>query len=426
MRTVRLSDRGPADDQMDQHDRDQADEWSVLAPVRGERRVADVKVADVSRESSTDSLAARIARTRPYLPSTSEVLYAPVQSRVKPHAHAQAQVHTQVHTQVQAQVQAPRPRGAHASYAERAPNLQAPFPQAPFPEAPFPEARAPLNAPATSHGSDIDRNLQAALVAFEQAAARPAPARAEPAHEQSSYVEPPFTDPAPLLTQSLDCAATEVMRLPAAWYVEPKVETRKPLGAVKAGLIGLSLSACVIASVGAYVSGFVGPRGTGMRDATQTATAPASPIASFAASLDAPVAGQHPGQSPVQTVVAQRIEAVSERGVAQSVVPSFGNALGQKSRIVAEPAVLLSEARKAVAAGDIETARLLLAHPASAGSGQSQGDAMLLLGETFDPNVLAALGTRGVVADAQRARALYEEAAARGIPAAADRLRGLN
>jgi TPR repeat protein len=50
---------------------------------------------------------------------------------------------------------------------------------------------------------------------------------------------------------------------------------------------------------------------------------------------------------------------------------------------------------------------------------------LFALAETYDPNMLAAWGTRGVTADVARARALYQKALGLGVASAQNRLDAL-
>ena len=67
---------------------------------------------------------------------------------------------------------------------------------------------------------------------------------------------------------------------------------------------------------------------------------------------------------------------------------------------------LLTQARRRVESGDVGGARELLSNAEEG----SQGAAVFALAETYDPNMLAAWGTRGVAADVAKARALYRKA----------------
>ncbi len=81
----------------------------------------------------------------------------------------------------------------------------------------------------------------------------------------------------------------------------------------------------------------------------------------------------------------------------------------------------LAEARQMIRDGNVAGARRLLASPELA----ERGDALFILAETFDPNVLAALGLRGVMAETEVARRLYARARDLGMTAADIRLDAL-
>ena len=240
---------------------------------------------------------------------------------------------------------------------------------------------------ARSNLPDTDRGLLAALAAIETAAARPHIRAAD----QYDHDEPTH----------------EVLRLPAAWYAGagPVPASTKAWSAeVKAGVFGLGAGLCLVVPFVLFLGGWFGASAP---SALMPSAATAQKITPVAASLISP---------EVRPLV--QVQAVRTQPISDQVAPAALTSV----KIVADPDVILAEVRRSMTAGDIETARLLLAHPVSTG----QGEAILLLGETFDPNVLAALGTRGVVADVGRARALYEEAGKRGAATAAMRLKGLN
>jgi hypothetical protein len=81
----------------------------------------------------------------------------------------------------------------------------------------------------------------------------------------------------------------------------------------------------------------------------------------------------------------------------------------------------IEEARSLIRFGQVQSARAVLIGPGLA----ELGEAAFVLAETYDPNVLAALGVTAVQADAQTARFHYEAALAKGIGAAASRLDAL-
>lgn len=82
---------------------------------------------------------------------------------------------------------------------------------------------------------------------------------------------------------------------------------------------------------------------------------------------------------------------------------------------------LLAQAIKRIELGDVSGARELLA---GADDG-AQGSVVFALAETYDPNMLAAWGSRGAVSDVAKARALYRKAISLGVAGAQTRLEAL-
>lgn len=79
---------------------------------------------------------------------------------------------------------------------------------------------------------------------------------------------------------------------------------------------------------------------------------------------------------------------------------------------------LANKAAEAIHMGDIAGARLVLEHAVLAGD----TTAIYALAETYDPKVLAQLHVRGMQGDADKARALYEQARAKGVAKAQEKL----
>ncbi|MDX2158125.1 MAG: hypothetical protein SFW09_16615 [Hyphomicrobiaceae bacterium] len=81
----------------------------------------------------------------------------------------------------------------------------------------------------------------------------------------------------------------------------------------------------------------------------------------------------------------------------------------------------LTIAKAMILEGNVVGARKLLSSP----SNVERNEALFMMAETYDPNVLAALGITGVMAETATARRLYEAAAVRGNGAAEQRLQAL-
>jgi hypothetical protein len=93
----------------------------------------------------------------------------------------------------------------------------------------------------------------------------------------------------------------------------------------------------------------------------------------------------------------------------------------EEPTVPAETAVLRDRATRLLGEGDIAAARLLLLHLAERGDGEAAYD----LARTFDREMLAELGAKGMDGDAARARGWYERASEDGNVKAAERLKVL-
>jgi TPR repeat protein len=84
---------------------------------------------------------------------------------------------------------------------------------------------------------------------------------------------------------------------------------------------------------------------------------------------------------------------------------------------------LIARAKRLIEKGDVTGARKMLAATEEV---VARGPITFALAETYDPNRLAAWGARGVVADVEKARALYAKAMRLGEARAQWRLGTLN
>jgi len=121
-------------------------------------------------------------------------------------------------------------------------------------------------------------------------------------------------------------------------------------------------------------------------------------VANVEQPMPAPIEATPPPQIPV--IAAARLVAPNNKARIDSV---------------------LAQAAQRIDSGDIAGAREMLT---GAGDG-GQGEVSFALAETYDPDMLAAWGTRGVTADAAKARALYHKAFDLGVAQAEKRLDGL-
>ena len=247
-----------------------------------------------------------------------------------------------------------------------------------------------------------------------------------------SYGQPPSS----LAAETEPHMDDEPMPIPSTWR-QPAVHDdqrwfRQQMGAAVLGLIaGLMI---VVPSV-LWLSGWLGPQ----------QPKPASASATTLASIDSRAPEVKTVKVQVRPVerAPERVERpAAERqmeGAAQYVTGSIdgrapaSESAQQPAQLVASAAAtkaaetraraedVLSQASRRVGSGDVTGARELLA---AAEDGQ-QGPVSFALAETFDPNMLAAWGSRGVASDVTRARALYRKALDLGVSRAQARLDAL-
>jgi hypothetical protein len=229
----------------------------------------------------------------------------------------------------------------------------------------------------------------------------------------------------------------EPMPIPSTWR-QPAAHDddrwfRQQMGAAVVGLIaGLMI---VVPAV-LWLSGFFSPQKSG---ATVARTSP--PAIEASASADAKTAdvktvkvqvrpvdqvrsADKPSESAAQFVTGSLdpprpppFEAKPSPPPVVPVIPAARLVDPNKARIDE----LLTHATQRIESGDVIGAREMLA---GADDG-AQGAISFALAETYDPNMLAAWGTRGVAADAAKARALYRKASGLGISRAQNRLDAL-
>jgi len=203
----------------------------------------------------------------------------------------------------------------------------------------------------------------------------------------------------------LDDDGDERMPIPSTWRPTPPAPAQPPSWVarqIKAGLLGFALGlAAVIPSV-LWLTGHFGAR---------------PDLASMTNGLI---------RAPTQRDVPNRIKAASATSPATLIVTP--QAAVKASAPTPEPnnqaaiESLLARAREMISDGNMLRARSILDDPILA----ENPDATFVLAETFDPNILAATGTREVRAEVERARMLYGKALAGGVEAARNRLQGLN
>ncbi|HET7211686.1 MAG TPA: hypothetical protein VFI85_08090 [Methyloceanibacter sp.] len=116
--------------------------------------------------------------------------------------------------------------------------------------------------------------------------------------------------------------------------------------------------------------------------------------------------------------------ASPDPAMAQAPAPNLAAAASstpamEDTTVPPEAAVLRARAMRLLGEGDIAAARMLLLHLAERGDGEAAYD----LARTFDREMLAELGAKGVGGDPARARGWYERASQGGNAKAAERLK---
>jgi hypothetical protein len=101
--------------------------------------------------------------------------------------------------------------------------------------------------------------------------------------------------------------------------------------------------------------------------------------------------------------------------------PTAGSEAAERSAEARRVEEILTRAARRVSNGDVAGARDILA----AGEDGAPGPVMFALAETYDPNMLSAWGTRGVVSNVVKATLLYRKALKLGINRARARLEAL-
>jgi hypothetical protein len=211
----------------------------------------------------------------------------------------------------------------------------------------------------------------------------------------------------------------EPMPIPSTWR-EPAVSDdqrwyRQQMGAAFLGLVaGLMI---VVPSV-LWLSGRIGPLKLGAPAEHELAAVSGDKSGDFK-TVKVQV-------RPVTAPVEKRVESAAQyvtrpppdRQSTETVSLTASDARMAEARRVEE---ILAQAARRVSSGDVIGARDMLA----AAEDGAQGPVTFALAETYDPNMLAAWGSRGVTSDVVRARALYRKAQELGVTKANMRLEAL-
>jgi hypothetical protein len=246
----------------------------------------------------------------------------------------------------------------------------------------------------------------------------------QPVHDRSglsslTLPHPPIPPPPPLPLHADD----EPMPIPSTWRETASDDDRwfrQQLGAAALGLLaGLMVVIPSVLWLSGWLSAVKKPRPV---VAAQSEMAPPEVKTTEVKTLRVHV---RPVDTPVETT--QFVAASAEPRLPPEAAPV-------KPPVVVSAAVeikptelrrrsddVLAQVQRRIEAGDVRGARELL----NTAEALEPGSKAFALAETYDPNMLAAWGTRGVNADVLKAKALYAKALNSGIARAQARLDAL-
>jgi len=228
----------------------------------------------------------------------------------------------------------------------------------------------------------------------------------------------------------------EPMPIPSTWrqptYGDEDRTFRQQMGAA---LLGLAAGLAIVVPVVLWMSGVFEPHKSktgALPRVAASASGTASPSATEPKAAEVrtmkvqvqPV--EKPAEAAAQYITGSVEPRVSLEGGRTAEQPSasvlaarFADPLPADGRARMDD--LLAQAAWHVETGDVTGARDMLA----AAEEGNQGPVSFALAETYDPNMLAAWGSRGVVADVAKAKALYRKALNLGVANAQNRLEAL-
>ncbi len=227
----------------------------------------------------------------------------------------------------------------------------------------------------------------------------------------------------------------EPMPIPSTWrQPAPQDDDRWFRQQMGAAVLGLIAGLMIVVPAVLWLSGFFSAQKPGPTVAGRAAPAAIDARASADAKASdvntvkvRPVDVAHPVERPPEkaaqfvtgSVEPPRPVPVEIRPPPPPVlpVPTAARLIEPKARLEE----LLAQAAQRIESGDVTGAREMLAGADDGG----QGSISFALAETYDPNMLAAWGTRGAAADAAKARALYRKALSLGVARAQNRLDAL-
>jgi hypothetical protein len=219
----------------------------------------------------------------------------------------------------------------------------------------------------------------------------------------------------------------EPMPIPSTWRQPAhRDEERWYRHQMGAALLGLVAGLMIVVPAVLWMSGwFEPPKGqSGIAPhvaaaATDLKAVEVRPTKVQVRPLERPEAAAQYVTGSIESRAAPDASQAPEQSSASALAARMADSQAAESRSRLEN--MLAQALRRVENGDVSGAREMLA-VAEEGS---QGSVSFALAETYDPNMLAAWGSRGVAADVAKARALYRKALNLGVANAQIRLEAL-
>jgi hypothetical protein len=239
-----------------------------------------------------------------------------------------------------------------------------------------------------------------------------------------SYKAPRGTSLVPSVDFSAD---DEPMPIPSTWREPAQSDDRWLRQQMGATLLGLCAGLLVVVPIVLWLSGWLGEaQKSRPQRSAEPSLAPIEPRTGEVKTVKVQVRPvERTSQTAAQYVTGSidgraateppRPEPIAALPVAKAPAPATRP---EPARQVDDRLV---EARHRIESGDVSGARDIL----SAAEGNAPGPISFALAETYDPNMLAAWGTRGAIADVARAKALYHKSLGLGMARAQARLEAL-
>ncbi|MBO0742982.1 MAG: hypothetical protein J2P51_16350 [Hyphomicrobiaceae bacterium] len=220
-------------------------------------------------------------------------------------------------------------------------------------------------------------------------------------------------------------ADDEPMPIPSTWREQTYDDDRSYRQQMGAALLGLAAGLMIVVPTVLWMSGWFEARRS--NPATPRIAAAIEPKIAEVRTMKVQVhpvekpeaAAQYVTGSVAPRAMIEAVPAVADQPAASALAAKFAEPPPADTQ--AQHNDVIAQASRRLESGDVMGAREMLA----AVEDGRQGPVLFALAETYDPNMLAAWGSRGVAADVARARALYRKALSLGVASAHGRLEAL-